>query len=237
MKTKVIHQRIIKALKTKANPGNHQHYNGSYTGSRHFFYAVPVPERRAILRELRRKHKAVSAKEWVQLVDALISGESHEEKTMGAMLLGYETKAREAVGFPRLDRWLNKLVGWAEIDAFCYNVFTADELLTEWKSWQAFLRALAKDKNINKRRAALVYLTHPTTKSDDARLHELAYELIDRLKPENDILITKAISWLLRSMADTKPERVAAYLEKNEETLPKIATRETRKKLLTGKKN
>jgi 3-methyladenine DNA glycosylase AlkD len=73
--------------------------------------------------------------------------------------------------------------------------------------------------------------------SDDPRFHHLAVETIDRLKPETPILITKAVSWLLRSMADRRPADVTRYLDANMATLPKIAIRETRTKLRTGTKS
>jgi len=59
---------------------------------------------------------------------------------------------------------------------------------------------------------------------------------VEKLKTEKDVLITKAISWVLRSMILTNPEVVREYLEKNKDSLPRIALREATTKLLTGKK-
>ncbi|MDP2951009.1 MAG: DNA alkylation repair protein, partial [bacterium] len=64
----------------------------------------------------------------------------------------------------------------------------------------------------------------------------LAFENIEKLKPEKDILITKAISWLLRNLIKYHKKEVADYLKKNKNSLPKIAVRETEKKIKTGKK-
>jgi hypothetical protein len=44
-----------------------------------------------------------------------------------------------------------------------------------------------------------VLLTGPVSRSDDARFRDLAFEMTERLKRERIILITKAVSWLLRS--------------------------------------
>ena len=171
------------------------------------------------------------------LVDELFHGESHEEKTMGAYLLDYAPKARALVSTKQLDVWLGELTGWAEIDSLCQNVWQPEELLANWTAWQKFLLKLAKDHNVTMRRASLVLLVGPTWKSDDQRLHALAYRNIETLKGEKDILITKAISWLLRSMTDTHPKEVAAYIRKHQKSLPAIAVRETKRKLATGKKN
>jgi 3-methyladenine DNA glycosylase AlkD len=110
-------------------------------------------------------------------------------------------------------------------------------MAADWPGWRALIGRLAGDPNINRRRAALVLLTAPTRTSDDARFRDLSFEVIERLKPERPILITKAVSWLLRSMAGRHGPAVAAYLEANAASLPAIAVRETRTKLVTGTKS
>lgn len=229
-----IHKEIISQLEALSNTGNKSQSSASYTGSHHYFYAVPVPKRREIIKALIRNQKP---KELLLLAGALFNGNSHEEKTMGAMILTYREDVRQLCDFATLDSWLTELVGWAEIDAFCYNTFSPEELLAELKPWKQFICNLAHDSNINKRRAALVFLTHPTALSNDERLHALAFKLILQLAPEKDILITKAISWLLRSQIDTRKSEVTDFIKTHESTLPKIAVRETKRKLVTGKKN
>jgi 3-methyladenine DNA glycosylase AlkD len=73
--------------------------------------------------------------------------------------------------------------------------------------------------------------------SDDARLSDLSFALIERLKGERDILITKAVSWLLRNLTLRHKQEVAAYLKANGASLPPIAVRETTRKLKTGTKS
>lgn len=233
-------ERFVQELKKHSRltgAKRHHHYNDSYTGSMHKFYAVSVPIRRKLVKDWMKEHKDAKPKEVLSVVEALIRGESHEEKTMGAILLGYHARARSEVTFRQLAAWLDELAGWAEVDAFCQSMFTTDELLSEWVEWEAFLKKLSKNKNIYKRRASLVYLTGPASRSTDKRIHEIGYKLIDVLKHEKDILITKAISWLLRSMAVRNPVRVKEYLKNNEKSLPKIAVRETKRKLFTVRKN
>jgi 3-methyladenine DNA glycosylase AlkD len=72
--------------------------------------------------------------------------------------------------------------------------------------------------------------------SDDTRLADLAFTNIDKLKKDKEILVTKAISWLLRDLIKHNRQRVETYLKENENMLPRIAFRETRAKLLTGRK-
>jgi 3-methyladenine DNA glycosylase AlkD len=132
--------------------------------------------------------------------------------------------------------WLNRVQGWAEVDSLCQSKFTAIEVLENWKEWKRLLTKLASDNNVHKKRASLVLLTKPARDSNDPRLADMAFMNIDKLKAERHILITKAISWLLRDLIRHNRQRVERYLRENEETLPKIAVRETRTKLLTGRK-
>lgn len=230
----ILHQKLVAALKAEAGTANRAKATDSYTGSTHHFYAVPVPKRREIVKVLIKGREAAGL---LTLAGELFAGRSHEEKTIGAMVLTYRQDVRALVDLPTLDRWLGELVGWAEVDALCYNTFTAGELLADFKTWKSFLTTLAHDSNVNKRRAALVFLTHPCAKSPDERLHALANKLMLQLASEKDILITKAISWLLRCQIDTNKSAVADFLNKHETVLPKIAIRETKRKLLIGKKN
>jgi 3-methyladenine DNA glycosylase AlkD len=74
-------------------------------------------------------------------------------------------------------------------------------------------------------------------KPDNDELVEVALQNIDRLKGEKEVLITKAISWVLRSMIKQYRKRVSAYIAENKTTLPAIAVRETMMKLKTGRKS
>ncbi len=109
-------------------------------------------------------------------------------------------------------------------------------MLEDFAGWKALIKRLTHSKNINKRRAAIVLLTKPVKQLDDRRLSQLAFEVIDALKSEKSILITKAISWLLRNLIKLHPDEVTEYLHTQKYQLPKIAVRETLNKLKHGKK-
>jgi 3-methyladenine DNA glycosylase AlkD len=171
------------------------------------------------------------------LVDELVRGETHEEKTLGLLILeGIGGRGRRPFGPAEVDRWLGCLVGWAEVDCLCQSLFDADDLLGDWPAWSGLIRRLAKDANVNKRRASLVLLVRSTGRNPDLRLSDLAFETIETLKSEREIIITKAVSWLLRALMETHPAEVARYLDDQSATLPAIAVRETRAKLRTGRK-
>lgn len=230
------HKTILTRLKRTKGKGTRQSKSDSYISSGHHYYDISVPERRKIAKEWLGKNQSIPNKEFIVFLDHLFKGKSHEEKTIASHLLGYHTEHRKVIAPRYLDDWLNSLVGWAEIDTLCFNVFTSSEISRDWKSWKTFLQKLSKNKNISKRRAALVFLVGPVHYSDDERFSKLAFEIINKLKHEKAIIITKAISWLLRSMVKHHKRAVRDYVEREKSALPKIAIRETYRKIKTGKK-
>jgi 3-methyladenine DNA glycosylase AlkD len=227
---------ILLQLRKHSGRGTTHSGNAAYLGNAHFSYHVSTPVKREIAKAFVRERKEISPQEFLRLLDALFRGRSHDEKVLAAILLGYSEIHRQHVTPRHLDSWLDHLVGWAEVDALCYSNITADEMLSHWSAWRAMLVAFSKDNNVHKRRASLVLLTGPVYHSSDPRLSKIAFENIGRLKSEKDILITKAISWLLRRLIRHHKKEVAAYIKTSGDGLPKIAIRETRRKLLTGRK-
>ncbi len=231
------HLALLGQLRQASRPRSHGWSDpGGYLGVERVFLNVTVPDRRRIAKAWVAAHKALPPAQLLAVVDSLFAGDSHEEKTLATILLAAHPKARASFGPAQVDGWLDRLEGWAEIDSLCQNLFTAQEMLADWPAWKALIQRLARDPNINRRRAALVLLTGPVHRSDDPCFVELALQTIERLKAERPILITKAVSWLLRAMTARHGPAVAAYLDKEASSLPSIAVRETRNKLATGRK-
>jgi 3-methyladenine DNA glycosylase AlkD len=231
------HAGLLARLRAAGRPYRGGVQNDSYSGSQRPFLNVSAPERHAMVRAWVAAHRGASDAELLAMANRLFAGETHEEKTMGALLLGYSARARRAATPAMVDGWIGQLNGWAEVDSLCASVFDADLLAMDWAPWRGLIEGLSLDANINKRRAALVLLTTPTRTSDDARFRDLAFAMVERLKGERDILITKAVSWLLRSMVARHGPAVGAFLEASAASLPAIAVRETRTKLRTGTKS
>jgi 3-methyladenine DNA glycosylase AlkD len=230
------HRNLVAAIKKSGRSRVHSQANDNYLASGHHYYDVSIPTLRALAKEWLKSNKGIADEEFIAVLDGLYSGKSYEEKVLASMLIAGNHAGRRMLGPKRLDVWLNGLAGWAEIDSLCASAFTAAEMLAEWPAWKRFIQRLARDRNINKRRAALVFLTTATRKSDDARLAALALETIEALKPEREIIITKALSWLLRSMVVRHKSMVAAYIKDKRNSLPAIAVRETTRKIATGRK-
>lgn len=200
------------------------------------WYGLKNAERREIMLAWIKDHKTLIYEDWLALCDSLYHGDSYEERCAPQTLLEKYPKFRRQLLLSQMDVWLGQLDGWAEVDTTCQSIFTHNDLLADWGNWQAFLENLSQDENINKRRASLVLLVRPVSKSDDPRLLQQMFDNIERLTHEKDKRITKAISWVLREASKQHHATIETYLNDNADTLPAIAIRETRKKLETGKK-
>ncbi|HTX51504.1 MAG TPA: DNA alkylation repair protein [Caulobacteraceae bacterium] len=231
------HAGLVEALRRLGRPYRGGQQNDSYTGSGHPFFNVGTPDLRRLARGWLAAHRQAPDADVLALAGRLLLGEAYEEKVLGAIALALSRRAKALVTPAMVDAWLDHLTGWAEIDSLCASVFPADRMAADWAGWRGLIERLGGDANINKRRAALVLLATPTRTSDDPRFRDLAFQVVERLKGERAILITKAVSWLLRSMTARHGLAVAAYLEANAASLPAIAVRETRAKLASGTKS
>lgn len=233
------HQEIlaqINSLRPKKADPRHG-WVKKYLGTTKTYYGLGMKNITSLVKEFYQQNKGLSDKEIADLLSSLFAGQSFEEIAIGASLLGRFQSFREEMSLKLLDQWLNNVEGWAEADSICQSNFHASEVISRWPEWEKLLTKLVGDKNVHKRRASLVLLTKSMRQSDDVRLSRLAFSHVGKLEHEKDILITKAVSWALRSMVKHHPAEVRVYLEGHESTLPRIAYRETKKKLETGRKN
>jgi 3-methyladenine DNA glycosylase AlkD len=231
------HAVLLAELRALGRPYRGGIQNDSYSGSGRPFLNVSAPDRRRIIKAWLARHRTASEAELLALADSLFEGETHEERTLAALMLQASPRARRAATPARVDGWLGQLNGWAEIDTLAASVFGPAELEADWPAWKGLIERLGRDANINKRRAALVLLVTPTRASADIRFRDLGFATVEALMGERDILITKAVSWLLRAMSSRHASEVAAYLDAHAAELPAVAVRETRAKLRTGRKS
>ena len=206
-----------------------------YIGSSKFSYPISTPESRRIFVSW-LKDKNFTKKEYKELLDSLSRGKSHNEFGAIGKLLEYLPELRRTLRPKFLDYWLGSAEGWAEVDNICQGQFSAPELLENWVEWKRFIKELNSSENVHKKRASLVLLTSPVRHSQSKKLSDMAFKNIDKLLDEKDILITKAVSWMLRDLTKNHRNAVESYLKKKEDFLPRVVVRETKNKLKTGRK-
>jgi 3-methyladenine DNA glycosylase AlkD len=232
-----IHQQLLKKFsKLESTNKKEMEWVKKYLGTDKTCQGIAFKDMNAIATALTKENNFTEEK-LIDLLNSLYTnGSSFTELAMAASLLGRHQKIKENMDLSNVDNWLNYTHGWAEIDMLCQSNFTAKEVLNRWTEWKKLLEKFVKDENISKRRASLVLLTKPLRQSDDPQLSKLAFEQVEKLKHEKDILITKAVSWILRALVKFHKDEVLVYLKENKETLPSIAYREALSKALTGRK-
>lgn len=233
-----IHQKILKEIsqiKSASTPEN-VNFGQRYVGTNKPYHGFTSKQISSIAKKIFKENQ-LNPDEIIKLLNSLYQfGTSYTEIVIGPIILSLSTETLENFNPENLDLWLNYTCGWAEDDVLCQSIFTAENVLAKWSEWEKILKKFNQDSNINKRRASLVLLTKSVCQSDNPKLSKLAFANIEKLKGETDILITKAVSWLLRSLTTFHKDEVLKYLEDNKDSLPKIAYREALSKALTGRK-
>src|SRR5262245_53728949 len=125
------HAGLLDALRKAGEAPSRAPGNDSYGSSGRLYYGAPVPARRAIARAWLARHRTATAAEVLALIESLFAGESHEEKTLAAILLACHREARRHAGPKQIERWLDLLRGWAEVDSLCQGAFTEDDVLED----------------------------------------------------------------------------------------------------------
>jgi len=232
------HQKLlvdIDKLKSKSSESETQ-WVQRYLGTDKIFYNFSTKQLVDLVKNF-IKVSNLSPSQTIELLNSLYQfGTTYNEIAIAGKIVSFSKINTSNFDPKNLDLWLNYTHGWAENDVLCQSNFTSDVLLSNWENWSKILKQFNKSQNINKRRASLVLLTKSLNQSEDTRLSKIAFENIEKLKGETDILITKAVSWLLRSLTTFHKDEVLKYLEDNKNSLPKIAYREALSKALTGRK-
>jgi 3-methyladenine DNA glycosylase AlkD len=230
------HREILTLIEDNSGKATQHTFLDSYLGNDHPRYPISAPVLRRIAKDWMKAHKDLTAEKFSTLLSSLIEARSSTEKCMAGILLDCSTKDQRKFDPSLFDKWLDHLIGWAEVDSVCTGAYTKSEIPLNIKQWKPLLNKFSKSKNIQKRRASVVLLCSPLSQERYDILAEIALTNVGRLKSEKEILITRAISWILRSMIRYHRDLVSAYIKENAESLPKIAVRETLVKLKTGKK-
>ncbi len=231
-----LHKEILQQIRLHSGKPTQHTFLNSYLGNSHPRYPISIPILRKIAKEWMITHRNLSSSNFSALLTSLIKGKSSTEKCMVGILLDYSTLDQRTFRPVLFNSWLNYLEGWAEVDSLCTGRYSDSEIVSQWQTWKPLLIQFSKSKNIQKRRASLVLLCSPLRKIADERLARVAVQNVLTLTSEEEILITKAISWVLRSMTKLYRTQLEEFIKAHQSSIPKIALRETLTKLQTGKK-
>lgn len=230
-----MHKEIVKEFK-RYDAGKSKFNASGYLGTQNKLYHLKNAQEKQIAKDFISRHKDITEEQFLELLNALYTGESFNERTFGTKLLSCKKKSKHLFTPARVFSWLDHLAGWCEVDSLCQSTFTAADLLENWSSWEKIIDKMSRDKNISKRRASLVLLTKSVRGSNDQKLADLAFSNLERLKGEKDILISKAVSWLLRDLIKHHRHKVEMFLTTNRDILPRFVVKEVSNKITYGTK-
>ena len=180
-----------------------------YLGTPRQVLGVRADDLRTLAKTTAQANKSWPAADWLALLDLLYAGDLFEQRSLAGHLLGVLHTLRRTLELARLRTWLAGQVGWAEVDTTCQSAWTDKEVLARWVEWEPFLDDLNQAAEISLRRASLVLLVAPLRHNADPRLTQRALVNARRVQHERDAMITKAVSWVLRSMVANSPPRCA----------------------------
>jgi 3-methyladenine DNA glycosylase AlkD len=230
------HTELLTSIKKKSGKATQHTFNDSYLGNSHPRYAIDSPTLREIAKTWMNDQRSMPADELVDVLTSLIEATSSTEKCLAGIMMDYATKEQRVFDPVIFEEWLDHLIGWAEVDTLCTGKYTVHEIPLQWPRWKRILIRLSKDKNIQKRRASLVLLCSPLRQHENTEIATTGLAIIKKLMHEREVLVTKAVSWLLRSMIKHHKSLVKQFVEENKTLLPPIAAREVITVLKTGKK-
>jgi 3-methyladenine DNA glycosylase AlkD len=227
-------ERLLERIRARAEP-EYQAGAAMVMRTQLRVYGVRVPRLREIARDWQRAHKRIAREDLVALVESLWDGESQEERTLAIELLGRYRRWIPELTWDHFDRWRRKVDNWGLTDALGTRIL-APWLLADPEGRLGHLGELIADADVWSRRLALVATVPINRGRAGLTIPDLALALIDRVAEERHPMITKAVSWALREITKTHPDRVAAYVEDNRDVLAAHVVREVGNKLRTGLK-
>lgn len=195
---------------------------------------VRVPILRKIAKNWLKKNKDVSDKDFLDLLQTLWKQPIYELRSLTQELLMANKKFLKQFDWKVGESWLNDVNNWAHCDVLSTQILG---FLVLWdKSHLKSLKSYLKKPGKWHRRAAIVSLIQLIRKKEISPGEVL--KMIDQIKKDQDPMIQKAISWVLREMirAGYKKE-VEKYLHQNQTKFATYVVREVTNKLKTGLKS
>jgi 3-methyladenine DNA glycosylase AlkD len=171
------------------------------------FHGATVWQIRREVKTFAKEHAELSHAEVVALVEALWAKPVHERRMAATLLLEAYPEVVGPSDLPLFERLIRESKTWAYVDGLAANVL--GELLVRSPRTAPKLDRWAKDSDFWVRRSALLAQIRPLKQGRSfARFGSYADAMLD----EKEFFIRKAIGWVLRETAKTRPDEVFEWL-------------------------
>ena len=228
-------RKLLSEIEARADPHYERVVQKSVPSSLRV-YGLRVWEIRKIIKAWRREHRDVSFPNLLALVEQLWERESREERMLALELLQHYPHIIPLLSWEQLDRWRQDIDNWELTDILGREVLgpwvAAEPDGREERLWD-----LLQDEDVWSRRLGLVGAIGLNRARPGDPACTLTLAMVDEIKHEGEARITKAVSWALRELSKSHPDRVSVYLDENEGVLVRHVVRELRNKLETGRKD
>ena len=197
---------------------------------------VTTPDLRFIMKAARKELQSADASHVLALGLELVRQGSLEARQLGYELVAGHKATMATLTVKQLEELGEGNDNWASVDSFSCMI-TGILWLRGQLSDGTFEKWVRSD-NLWWRRTAVVSTTPLNQKSKGGTGDfQRTLAMVGPVQHEKHPMIWKAVSWALRNLVQWDKDRVAAYVDANEATLPAPVKREVRKKIATGVKN
>ena len=190
------------------------------------FFGVKKPLRVPIAGEMKKRFKPKSQRQYEQGVRALWRLPHREEKYIALELARAWRPFINLESMGLYEQLVREGQWWDFVDDVTGRMISPVYLL-EREAVSSIVESWVDDDDMWIRRAAILSHLKHKDQTDEAQL----FDFCRRRMHEKEFFIRKAIGWILREYAKTKPKRVQAFLRKEKDNLSGLSYREASKHL------
>lgn len=191
------------------------------------FYGVQKPDRLPVYREIKKRFRPSSAKEYQSNVRALWKLPHREEKYAALEYARFYPEYVNTDSMPMYEELIRDGAWWDFVDVIAIDL-VGTVLLNERSTTRDTMEEWVEDDDIWIRRTAIISHNHHKKSTD---WKQLSKHCLLRCS-EREFFIRKAIGWALREYSYTDPQKVKDFLITNESKLSPLSYREGAKQLV-----
>jgi len=191
------------------------------------YYGVSGPVQKALWKQIFSAHVLPSSAEWRRVaLELWRQARFREERYAAIALTDLRAYApyRRMSAIPMFEEIIVTGAWWDVVDAVATHQL-GDVLRADGRPMSQLMRRWARDRDIWKRRAALLCQIRFKQKTD----LDLLYDCIEPNLDRPEFFIRKAIGWALRQYAWVNPREVRRYVKAHKARLSPLSVREALK--------
>lgn len=178
----------------------------------HFpFLGIQAPERRQLLREVLQLHILPDKTEFPVVIRELWALPEREFQAVALDILQKYKKHLDDTHIPFLEELITTKSWWDSVDGIVPS-FLGTIFLKHPDAIQTYIPKWAASENIWLQRAAILFQLKYKEQTDE----KLLFSIIEQLRHSKEFFVQKAIGWVLREYAKTKPNVVWEYAQSTE---------------------